>query len=64
MLSIFKFLQESIQEVSQKVSWPSQEKVQEMANYFLIGVFVSTLIVGSINIGFDKLMQWVYGYFK
>ena len=64
MLSILNFLRESVEEVTQKVSWPSQEKVQESLNYFIIGLFIATAIVGAINIGFDKLMQWVYSYFK
>lgn len=64
MLSILTFLRESIEEVTKRVSWPSQGQVQKMTNYFIIGIFISAIIVGAINIGFDKLMQWVYSHFK
>ena len=64
MLSIINFLRESVEEVTQKVSWPSQEKVQESLNYFIIGLFIAAVIVGAINIGFDKAMERVYSYFK
>ena len=64
MLSIINFLRESVEEVTQKVSWPSQEKVQESLNYFIIGLFIAAVIVGAINIGFDKVMERVYSYFK
>lgn len=64
MLGIFNFLYESIEEVTHKVSWPSYEKVQELVNSFIIGLFVATLIIGLINIGFDKVTQWLYEYYK
>ena len=64
MSAIFNFIRNSIEELTQKVSWPSQEKVQELGYYFIIAIVIATTIVGILNIGLDKLMQWVYTHFK
>jgi len=63
MFSILNFISESFDELTNRVSWPSYEKVQELLTLFVIGVIIVTLIVGLVNISLAKITKWGYAYF-
>ncbi len=63
MLKIITFIQQSIEELKNKVTWPTQEELQRMSVLFLIGCLIYTLLVGGINITFQKIARWIYAKF-
>ncbi len=63
MLKIIEFIKQSIEELKNKVTWPTQEELQRMSVLFLIGCLIYTLLVGGINIIFQKIARWIYAKF-
>ena len=64
VLNTAQFLRESTYELTTKVSFPTQEKIQEMVNYFLIGLAIFTTLLLIINQSLHKIIAWVYIYLQ
>ena len=60
---MLSFLYKSIEELTQRVSWPSYEKLQRLFLAFLVGVLVVSLLVGGVNVFFEKTSKTVYAKF-
>lgn len=58
------FVKASAYELTTKVSFPTQDKIQEMVNYFLIGLFVFTILLLVINQSLSKMIDWIYIYLQ
>ena len=59
-----RFIKASAYELTTKVSFPTREKIQEMVNYFLIGLAVFTILLLLINQSLSKIIDWLYTYLQ
>ena len=60
MLKIITFLQNAYQEVRYKVTWPTQEELQNAVRIFIISTFICAVLVSSINALFKNIMDFFY----
>ena len=63
MLAVITYLSDSFKELTERVTWPSYEQVQEIVYQFIIGVILLTLLISIINIYIERILQWLYSYF-
>jgi preprotein translocase subunit SecE len=57
------FIQDSFDEVKNKISWPTFAELQSSAVLVLAGSLVFALVVGVIDFVFEKGMTWFYQSF-
>lgn len=57
------FIQESYEEVKNKISWPTYAELQSSAVLVLVGSVVFALVVGLIDFVLEKGMTWFYQSF-
>jgi preprotein translocase subunit SecE len=63
MLKIKSFIKESYEEMTQKVSWPKYAELQSSSVLVLIASFIFALLIGGIDVVFERLMSWFYTAF-
>jgi preprotein translocase subunit SecE len=63
MSKIKSYMAETVEEMKQKVSWPSYSELQSSSILVLIGSLIFALIVGAIDIVFDSSLTWFYNQF-
>ena len=63
MAKIGTYIQESADELLNKVSWPTWSELQNSAVLVLIASVIFALIIFAMDQSFSKLMKLVYGLF-
>ena len=63
LATTFRFVGASYQELSRKVSFPTQHDVRGVAQYFVVGLFMATLLLAGINQGLSKAVNALYNLF-
>jgi preprotein translocase subunit SecE len=63
MDKIKNFIQDSFDEVKNKISWPTFPELQSSAVLVLAGSLVFAFVVGVIDFVFEKGMTWFYQSF-
>ncbi|SMD41669.1 preprotein translocase subunit SecE [Aquiflexum balticum DSM 16537] len=62
-MNIKSFVVESIDEMKNKVTWPSYSFLQNSAVLVLVASLIFALVIGVIDLGFENLMKWFYDLF-
>jgi preprotein translocase subunit SecE len=57
------YLNETIDELRYKVTWPEFTQLQKSSGYVLIGSLVFALLVGAMDFVFDKSLTFFYNSF-
>jgi preprotein translocase subunit SecE len=62
-MNIKNFVVESIDEMKNKVTWPSHSFLQNSAVLVIVASLIFSLLIGVIDLGFENLMTWFYDLF-
>ncbi|RZS94663.1 preprotein translocase subunit SecE [Cecembia calidifontis] len=62
-MNIKSFVIESIDEMKNKVTWPSYSFLQNSAVLVIVASLIFALVIGVIDLGFENLMKWFYDLF-
>lgn len=60
MRKIINYLKESYAELTQKVTWPSWEKLTSSAMLVLVTTVILAAVVWVIDYAFQHLMEFIY----
>jgi len=63
MSKIRNYINETVEEMRYKVSWPSYSELQNSSVLVLIGSLVFALLVGAMDFVFDFGLTWFYNQF-
>ncbi|WP_291779277.1 preprotein translocase subunit SecE [Cecembia sp.] len=62
-MNIKSFVIESIDEMKNKVTWPTYSFLQNSAVLVIVASLIFALVIGVIDLGFENLMKWFYDLF-
>ena len=60
MRKFINYLKECAQELTQKVTWPSWEKLQNSALLVLVATIILAAVIWVIDFAFQHLMEFIY----
>ena len=60
MRKFINYLKESFTELTQKVTWPTWEKLQSSALLVLVTTVILAAVVWVIDYAFQHLMEFIY----
>lgn len=60
MQKLKTYIAESIDEMRNKVTWPKYRDLQSSAVLVLVASLIFALIIGVIDLGFEKSLEWFY----
>ena len=60
MRKFINYLKESFTELTQKVTWPTWEKLQSSALLVLVTTIILAAVVRVIDYAFQHLMEFIY----
>ncbi len=60
MSKFINYLKESYIELTQKVTWPSWEKLQNSALLVLVATIILAAVIWVIDFAFQHLMEFIY----
>ena len=63
MLKLKAFINGSIEEMLERVSWPTMAELQSSSVLVLVGCVVFALVIGLIDLGFRNIMDLFYASF-
>jgi preprotein translocase subunit SecE len=63
MSKVKGYIDETVEEMKNKVSWPSYSELQNSSVLVLIGSLIFALIVGAMDFVFDSTLSWFYNQF-
>ena len=64
MANIKTYLQETYDELVNKVSWPTRQELLNSAVIVMVATFIIALVVFGMDICLKSIMQFIYGLFK
>jgi preprotein translocase subunit SecE len=63
MKKIKQYIIESYDELRHKVSWPKYNDLQSSSVLVLVASIIFAVIIGLIDMAFDKILTWYYNAF-
>ncbi|MBC5992907.1 preprotein translocase subunit SecE [Pontibacter cellulosilyticus] len=63
MSKVTNYINETVEEMKHKVSWPSYSELQNSSILVLIGSLIFALVVGAMDFVFDSGLTWFYNQF-
>ena len=63
MQKLIAFIQESVVEMRDKVSWPKYKDLQNSSVLVLVASMIFAIMIGAFDFVFDNTMTWLYGAF-
>jgi preprotein translocase subunit SecE len=63
MSKVKGYIDETVDEMKNKVSWPSYSELQNSSVLVLIGSLIFALVVGAMDFVFDSTLSWFYNQF-
>lgn len=63
MANITTYLQETYDELVNKVSWPTREELMNSAVIVMVATFMIAAVVFLMDISLKGLMEFIYGLF-
>jgi preprotein translocase subunit SecE len=63
MKKIKDYIIDSYRELRYKVFWPKYSELQSSSILVLVASVIFALIIGVIDLGFDKILTWYYNAF-
>ncbi len=64
MANIKTYLQETYDELVNKVSWPTKQELMNSAVIVMVATFMIAIVVFLMDISLKGLMQMIYGLFS
>lgn len=62
-MNLKSFVQESYDEMVNKVTWPKFSFLQNSAVLVLVASLIFALFIGVVDLGFENIMTWFYDLF-
>ena len=63
MSNVKDYINGTVEEMRDKVSWPTFKELQNSSVLVLIGSLVFALVVGAMDFVFDSGLTWFYNQF-
>ncbi|SFU85007.1 preprotein translocase subunit SecE [Pontibacter akesuensis] len=63
MSNIRTYINDTVEEMKERVSWPTYAELQRSSVLVLIGSLIFALVVGAMDFGFDSILTWFYNQF-
>ncbi|SIT91067.1 preprotein translocase subunit SecE [Pontibacter indicus] len=63
MSKVKGYIDETVEEMKNKVSWPPYAELQNSSVLVLIGSLIFALVVGAMDFVFDSTLSWFYNQF-
>lgn len=63
MSKVTTYINDTIEEMRYKVSWPKYSELQKSSVLVLVGSVVFALVVGAMDFVYDKSLTWFYSQF-
>ena len=63
MSNVKDYINGTVEEMRDKVSWPTFKELQNSSVLVLIGSLVFALVVGAMDFIFDSSLSWFYNQF-
>lgn len=63
MSKVTTYINETVEEMRDKVSWPTYAELQRSSVLVLIGSLIFALVVGAMDFVFDTGLTWFYNQF-
>ncbi|WP_439881312.1 preprotein translocase subunit SecE [Pontibacter sp. MBLB2868] len=63
MSKVRNYVSETVEEMRDKVSWPSYSELQNSSVLVLIGSLIFAIVVGAMDLVFDSGLTWFYNQF-
>ncbi len=63
MDKVKNYINDTVEEMRFKVSWPKSSELQKSAVLVLVGSIVFAIIVGAMDFVYDKSLTWFYSQF-
>ena len=60
LVNVINYLKESYVELTQKVTWPTWEKLQSSALLVLVTTLILAVVIFLIDFAFQHLMEFIY----
>lgn len=60
MASFRTYIEESVDELTNKVSWPTWKELQSSGIVVLVATFIVAALVYLMDLGFGQLMDFIY----
>lgn len=60
MANFRTYIEESIDELTNKVSWPTWKELQSSGIVVLVATFIVAALVYIMDLGFGQLMDFIY----
>ena len=60
MANITAYIKDTVNELKNKVTWPTRKELQESALLVIVASFLFALIIYLMDGGFNKVMQFIY----
>lgn len=64
MKKIRAYIQDTVNELSTKVSWPSWKELQGSAVVVMISCLLTAFVVYGMDVSFKFIMEMIYNFFK
>lgn len=62
-MKIKTYIQEAYDELVHKVTWPTWKELQSSAIVVMVASFIIALVISLIDLGFEKIMGFIYSLF-
>ncbi|GAA4433623.1 preprotein translocase subunit SecE [Pontibacter saemangeumensis] len=63
MSKVTTYINDTVEEMRDKVSWPTYAELQRSSVLVLIGSLIFALVVGAMDFVFDSGLTWFYNQF-
>jgi preprotein translocase subunit SecE len=63
MSKVTAYINDTIEEMRYKVSWPKYSELQKSSVLVLVGSLVFAVVVGAMDFVYDKSLTWFYSQF-
>ena len=61
-MKFVNYIKESYNELKNKVSWPTTKELTNSAVIVLIASVIMSLVIGLVDLGFESMMKFIYGF--
>jgi len=62
-MSIVNFIKGSVEELQHRVTWSKFSELQSNSFLVIIASIIFAIVIGVIDLGFDKILNWFYRTF-
>ena len=62
-MGIINFIKGSIEELRQRVTWSKYSELQSNSFLVIVASIIFAIVIGIIDLGFDRLLGWFYQTF-